>query len=339
MTRVELIEKRENGIEIYSLSSEKLEVRVANLGAHILAIMAEDRSGTREDVVLSWDNIEDCGADGTYMGATVGRVANRIGGAAFELNGKKYTLAANNGNNHLHGGKLGFNQKIFDVQNIENGISMTYLSPDGEEGYPGNLTLTVEYVVEEDTLTINYHAISDQDTLCNITNHSYFNLSGCGDSICNHKLMVAADRFGCVDETCLATGKLMEVKGTPFDFTEYHYIGDRIEECHEQLKNGGGYDHSFILNKDSEQIKLQDEKSGRELIITTSYPVVQVYTGNFLEGGKPGKGGVEYRNREGVALEVHRLPNSINTQDEPDMILRAGEEYRAATKYRFTVKK
>lgn len=339
MTEVKLLEKRDNDIEIYQLSSEKMDVVVTNLGAHIISVMCEDKNGHRDDVVLFWNDIEDSAKDGCYYGATVGRVANRIGNAKFTLNKTTYELARNNGVNHLHGGNVGFNQKLFDVNSIENGVAMTCVSPDGDEGYPGNLTLTVEYILTENILTVSYHAVSDADTLCNITNHSYFNLSGSRDSICDHYLTVDADEFGCVDEACLATGEIRSVEGTPFDFRKPCRIGARIDETYDQLKNGGGYDHSFILKGDTNQIKLYDEKSGRELTVSTTYPVVQVYSGNFLAGGRPGKGGVNYANREGVALEVHKLPNSINTREDSDMILRAGEEYRAKTEYIFGVKR
>lgn len=337
MTAVKLIEKRDNGIELYSLVSEKIEVVVANLGAHITSIVCEDKKGRKDDVVLFWKDIEDSNKDGSYMGATVGRVANRIGGAKFVLNNTTYSLAANNGVNHLHGGNAGFNQKLFETRIIDGGVSMTYVSPDGEEGYPGKLTLTVDYVVEGNKLSVAYYAVSDKDTLCNITNHTYFNLSGSDESICEHQLKIAADEFGCVDNNCLATGEIKPVYGTPFDFREYHRIGERIDEDNEQLRNGGGYDHSFILNRDSNQISLYHEETGRELTVSTTYPVVQVYSGNFLAGGKPGKRGYAYENRVGVALEVHKLPNSINTREKSDMILKAQEEYREKTEYIFNV--
>jgi Galactose mutarotase and related enzymes len=337
-TKIKIIESRDNGIKIFEMANDKLKVITTNLGCHILSIFAPDRNGKFEDVVLGFENVEDCSKDGSYMGAIVGRVANRIAKASFDLNGKHYKLAANNGENHLHGGIIGFNQKLFDYEIREFGIRFSYISPDGEEGYPGTLTLKVDYVLHGDCLEINYSATSDQDTIVNITNHSYFNLSGGNEKIYHHELMIDADKIACVDKNCLATGEFRNVYDTAFDFTSFHELGERINDDDIQLKNAGGYDHSFILNQGTEQIRLYHKASGRELIITTSLPTVQVYTGNFLEGGCNGKNGKPYENRDGVALETQMLPDSIHLEKEPAVILRKGEEYKAHTSYRFTVR-
>lgn len=322
----------------WEISSEQISVIVTNLGCHVLSVFAPDRTGKKEDVLLGVKHIEDCFHDPAYMGAIVGRVANRIGGAEFELNGKRYRLAANSGPNHLHGGVVGFDRKLFSYDVTEEGICFRYTSPDGEEGYPGNLTLEVTYSVQEDTFLMRYHAVSDADTLVNITNHMYFNLSGEAlEPITEHQLKIAADEIACVNETCLADGRFLKVENSPFDFREYHKIGQRIGEDHEQLKNAGGYDHAFLLKPVKEQVTLWHEKSGRKVILHTDLPTVQLYTGNFLTGGCMGKCGRPYVNREGVALETQKMPNAIHIEKEPSVILRKGECFDARTALRFTV--
>lgn len=333
MTEIKILKQRENGITFFEMKNEELQIKVTNLGCHILSIFTKDRRGNEEDVVLSFEDIEDCHHDGSYMGAVVGRVANRIAGAEFELNGVNYPLYANNGPNHLHGGKEGFNQKLFQYEILEHGIQFLYHSPDMEEGYPGNLTLKVIYQIKGNTLEVRYEAVSDQDTLVNITNHSYFNLTGGKDKIYHHQLKMAAKQIACVDENCLATGEFMDVNGTPFDFREFHEIGERIHEEHEQLKFANGYDHSFL----ADQAVLYDPVSGRKLTVSTTLPAIQVYTGNFLEGGCLGKHGKPYENRDGVALETQFLPNSIHIEKEPKVILRQGQKYESVTSYKFEV--
>lgn len=287
ITAVNVIEERENGITFFEMKNDELQIRVTNLGCHILSIFAKDRDGKQEDVVLGFEEIEDCKEDGTYMGAIVGRVANRIKGASFELNGKTYKLAVNNGPNHLHGGEIGFDQKIFCYEIIENGILFSCISPDMEEGYPGTLELKVKYLLTGNNLTMEYEAWSDEDT--------------------------------------------------PFDFHDYHKIGERINDDCEQLKLASGYDHSFMVKGDENQLSLYDEKSGRKLTVSTTLPAVQIYTGNFLDEGCNGKQGKPYENRDGVAIEPQFLPDSIHIEKEPKVILRKGEIYKATTKYIFQV--
>ena len=337
MTKVEITGQKDNRIVFFELSNEELRVKATNLGCHILSIFAKDRSGKAEDVVLGLEDLEDCYHDGTYMGAVVGRVANRIGGAKFDLNGETYHLAANNGPNSLHGGNAGFDQKVFEYEILENGVRFIYLSPDGEEGYPGSMYLKVTYLLEGNTLKLKYDTVSDQDTLVNITNHTYFNLTGGKDKIYHHQLKVAADQFACVDADCLATGEFRDVDGTPFDFRQFHEIGERIEEEEEQLKLAGGYDHSFVFDSSEDQAELYDPESGRKLVISTTLPAMQVYTGNFLAGSANGKHGKPYENRDGVALETQFLPNSIHIEKEPKVILRKGEQYQSETSFRFEV--
>lgn len=337
MAEIKLVKQKENGICFFEMKNENLRIITTNLGCHILSIFTKDRQGEAADIVLGFENVEDSRRDGSYMGALVGRVANRIGNAQFQLNGVTYTLYANNGVNHLHGGKEGFHKKIFQHEIIDDGIRFSYLSPDMEEGYPGNLSLQVTYRLKKDGLELEYEAVSDQDTIINITNHPYFNLSGGREKIYHHQMMMKADQIACVDENCLANGEFLEVKNTPFDFSSFHEIGERINEDHEQLKRAGGYDHSFLVAETKDQAVLYDPVSGRKLIVSTTLPCIQVYTANFLEGGCNGKHGKPYENRDGVALEAQFLPNSIHIEEEPKVILRKGEQYHAVTSYRFEV--
>lgn len=326
----------DNGIAFFLMSTEELKVKVTNLGCHILSVLVKDDMGKEEDVVLGYENVEDCHHDGSYMGAVVGRVANRIGGASFTLNGVEYPLNANNGTNHLHGGTVGFDQKLFRAEIEEDKLCFFYTSIDGEEGYPGTLSLKVSYQVKKDTLSVEYEAVCDKDTLANFTNHMYFNLSGMKENILRHKLKIDASKIACVDETCLADGNYLEVENTPFDFRSFREIGQHIHEEHEQLKNAGGYDHSYLLNGEDAKVVLLHEESKRKLVVTTTMPAAHIYTGNFLAGGCNGKGGKPYENYDGVAIETQFLPNSIHIEKEPSVILRKGEKYYAKTCYQFT---
>ncbi|MDO4174032.1 MAG: aldose epimerase family protein [Eubacteriales bacterium] len=336
MTTVEIIEQHDHGVVLFRMTSEVLTVVVSNLGCHVLSLFAPDRSGIRKDVVLGFAHVEDCHHDGSYMGAVVGRVANRIGGASFDLNGKRYQLKANDGPNHLHGGEIGFNQKIFDYDILGDGIQFTCTSADGEEGYPGNLRLRVVYRLVGDTFGISYRAVCDQDTLANFTNHMYFNLSGTLENIAAHQLQVSADRIACVDAQGVANGTFLRVDGTPFDFRTLRTIGTHLHDDHIQLQYAGGYDHSFLLARNSDQVVLFHEETGRKMTISTTLPVIQVYTGNFLAGGCNGKHGKPYQNRDGIALETQLLPNSIHIEKKPSVILPKNQVWEAETTYRFT---
>lgn len=337
MTEIKQIEKKENGICFFEMKNDNIRVITTNLGCHILSIFTKDRAGQEADILLGFENVEDCEKDGSYMGALVGRVANRIADAKFQLNGETYELAANNGKNHLHGGLHGWNQKLFQYEQLEDGIRFCYVSPDMEEGYPGRVLLKVSYRLKEEGLEMEYEAVSDQDTIVNITNHPYFNLSGGQDKIYHHQLRMKADQIACVDENCCANGEFLDVAGTPFDFRDFHEIGERIHEDHEQIRYAGGYDHSYLVSEAADQAVLYDPKSGRKLIVSTTLPCIQVYTANFLAGGCNGKHGKPYENRDGVALEAQFLPNSIHIEKEPRVILRKGEQYHAVTSYRFEV--
>ena len=306
MVKVELLKELDNGIRFYSMENESLKIVVVNMGCRIMEIHTPDASGNKSDVILGLKNIEDYVDDPAYFGAIIGRVANRIGDARFTLNGKTYELYANNGKNHLHGGKEGFDKKIFDVTPLENGLRFHYFSKDGEEGYPGNLNLYVTYTLNENAFSIHYEADTDADTVVNFTNHLYFNLSNTLDKVNDHYLQINSDYIGC-------------------------------EADHIQLKNAFGYDHSFVLNGTENQLTLEEPVSGRRLIISTTAPVIQVYTGNFLKDGCIGKAGRVYENREGVALETQLMPNAINTEENPSTILRKGDKFESNTKYVFEI--
>ena len=332
-TGVRVDMEHKDGLNFFSLRSPEIRAQISNLGCHILSLQTKDREGRWDDVILSYQDVRDCFYDDSCMGAVVGRVANRIGNASFTLNGITYQLAANCGPHHLHGGMEGFDRKIFDHEMLDDGIRFTLHSPDMEEGYPGNLDLEVTYRLEGNRFHISFKAGSDKDTLLNLTNHAYFNLSGTSENgfkedILGHELFINADTIACVDGNGLAYGDYMQVDGSPFDFRTSHKIGQRIRDNHPQLKNAGGYDHSFLLSQageESPQARLICSKTGRRLSLYTSLPVLQVYTANFLEGGAVGKQGRPYKNREGVALEAQYVSNSIQIEKDPQVILRAGQ--------------
>ena len=322
------------GLHFYNLENDFLSMKVTNLGCRILSLMVPDRDGRKEDVVLSYADVNDCHSENSMMGAVVGRVANRIGHGRFRLNGRLYQLPLNCGPRHLHGGLCGFDRKCFDSEIIADGIRFHYVSEDMEEGYPGKLSLTVTYRLLENEVHLIYDALSDQDTIINITNHTYFNLTAMKDNILGHRLFIDADRIACVNDQGLVEGEYLDVAGTPFDFTSPHEIGERIGDDHIQLVNAGGYDHPFLLtgNKpDREAAILSDPVSGRRVTIRTDMPTLQLYTANFLEGGCRGKTGSPYRNRDGVAMEAQYLSNSVNVEKESPAILRAGQRFHSET--------
>lgn len=343
--------KNEEGkdVDIYCLTNSKgMKVEVITYGARVVKIYAPDKNGNFEDVVLGYDNIEDYLKDDSYFGAAVGRYANRIEKGQFELSGIKYQLNKNDGDNHLHGGLRGFNRvlwnaKISEKEGVE-ALKLTYTSVDGEENYPGNLDVTIYYILTKDNeLKINYSAVSDKDTIINITNHSYFNLSGhnSGD-ILKHIIFINADKFTPINEQCLPTGEIRDVSDSVMDFRTPKYISEGINSSDEQIKLGGGYDHNFVLNEGGNlSIKaadVYDEVSGRIMEVYTNKPGMQLYTGNFLNGTKVGKGNSVYNKRNGVCFETQFFPNGLKYPHFPSAIFKAGDEYNYTTIYKFTTK-
>ena len=309
---------------------------VLDYGATIQSLRVPDHDGRLVDVALGYDTAAEYERNNYYLGATIGRVGNRIAGARFSLNGTDYELAKNDGANHLHGGVKGFDKRMWDMTAVNGVIVYKRLSPDGEEGYPGNLGVTVTFrLTEDNALHITYDAEADADTLVNLTNHSYFNLNG-GGSVLDHHLQVFAERFCEGDAGCLPTGRLLDVAGTPFDFRTGKRIGDEIGAAHEQLKRAGGYDHNYCLSGKRAAV-LYSEKTGIEMTVDTDLPGMQVYSGNFLEK-HPGKGGTEIDRRGAICLETQLYPNGMNCWGFPSPVLRAGSKLHSETVYSFGVR-
>jgi len=325
-------------------------VDLTEFGATVVRLSVPDRHGTLADVVLGFDSVDGYARiPGPYFGATIGRYGNRIGGARFTLDGKTYELAGNNTPAgmacNLHGGPNGFDKVMWrpesPIEGPEPSIRMTYRSPDGEEGFPGNLEVAVTFTLRSDnTLRIEYTATTDRTTHVNLTNHSYFNLSGEGErTILGHILTVNAGRYTPVSPGLIPTGELAAVEDTPFDFRAPHTIGDRIERANEQLRYASGYDHNFVLDHPAGQLALAatvlEPQSGREMEVLTTEPGVQFYSGNFLDGTLVGKNGHAYSHRSGFCLETQHFPDTPNQPNFPSTILRPGETYRSTTEYRF----
>ena len=327
-----------------------MEVKITNYGGVVSHWTAPDKDGKYEDIVLGFDSLAGYLTPPPYFGALIGRYGNRIAKGKFKLEGKEYTLATNNNNlNHLHGGVVGFDKVLWNAEPIEGeepALKLTYLSKDGEEGYPGNLNVTVIYTLQKDnSLKIDYSATTDKTTIINLTNHSYFNLSASKNNILDHEVTLNADRFLPVDKGLIPTGELRAVKGTVFDFTSPTVIGKGInDEKDEQIKLGGGYDHAWILNKkEGNELSLAatvvDKTSGRKMEVLTTEPAIQFYTGNFLDGKLTGKGGVNYPKRFALCLESEHYPDSPNQAAFPTTVLKPNETYKATTIYKFSVVK
>lgn len=324
-----------------------MEVQLASYGARITSIKVPDRSGKFADVVLGYEKIEayKTAVKKPFFGSILGRYAGRIAKGRFTLDDKTYQLACNNGPNHSHGGVVGFDKVEWSAQPIENGVRFTRLSPDGEEGYPGNLSAAVTYTLTEDNqLVIDYRATTDKPTPVNLSNHSYFNLAGEGSStVLDHELMINADAMTLIDDTSLPTGEIAAVTGTPFDFRQPEKVGRDIDQAHPQLIKGKGYDHNFVLNKDrvgklTQAATLYEPASGRYLEVLTTEPGVQLYTANFLDGILIGKSGRPYLKRSALCLETQHFPNSPNQPNFPSTILRPGEVYATQTIFRFSTR-
>ncbi len=319
---------------------------ITGYGGKIISLMVPDRNGKMGDVVLGYDSADQYINGNPHFGALIGRYGNRIAKGKFTLEGKEYQLKTNNGENALHGGPGGFHNVYWNLVKAEsnNKVELYYLSKDGEEGYPGNLNVKVTYsLTDYNELVIDYEATTDRTTVVNLTQHSYFNLSGEGNgTILDHSLFINADRFIPVDKGLIPIGELSEVKGTPFDFTSATKIGERINGDHPQLKTGKGYDHNWVLNKKADELSLAatvyESTSGRVMEVWTTEPGMQFYTGNFLDGSDIGKGGKKYEYRSGFCLETQHFPDSPNQPTFPTTVLKPGEVYKQKTIYKFTVK-
>ena len=335
---------------LYTLTnSHGVEVRAMNYGGIILSLRVPDRKGQLADIVLGHDKLEGYIPNLPYLGAIVGRYANRIANGTFTLDGKTYNLPKNDGPNTLHGGVTRtFDKVVWDSKPFEgkNGVAFSYLSKDGEEGFPGNLKVTVTYTLTDgNAIIIDYQATSDKSTPINVSQHSYFNLKGAGNGdILDHEIMINADKFTPVDKNLIPTGELRPVKGTPLDFTTSTRIGARIDDNYEQLVLGHGYDHNFVLNDNPKQnglvlaARVHEPTTGRNLEVWTTQPGVQFYTGNFLDGSVTGKEGHVYQRRYGFCLETQHFPDSPNHPDFPSTILRPGEKFHQTTVFKFTAK-
>jgi aldose 1-epimerase len=335
-------------VQLYTLTNAKgMKVQITNYGAIVTSLTAPDKNGKMGDIVMGYDNLQDYVKNSPYFGAIVGRYGNRIGKGKFTIDGKEYSVTVNDGVNSLHGGKKGFDKVVWQSEKVEKpdgvGVKLTYVSKDGEEGYPGNLKATVTYLLtNNDELRIDYEATTDKPTPVNLTHHGYWNLNGFQRDILGEELMINADKYTPVDSGLIPTGKLASVEGTPFDFRKLTPIGARINDDNEQLKFGKGYDHNWVLNKKDEEMsvaaELYDPMTGRVMTVLTTEPGIQFYSGNFLDGTITGKGGVVYKHRYALCLETQHYPDSPNKPNFPSTILRPGEDYRTQTVYKFSVR-
>ncbi len=338
-------------VDLYTLTNANGQtVKITNYGGIITSINTADKDGTIEDVVLGYDSLAGYLKATSFFGAAVGRYGNRIAKGKFTLNGQTYTLAQNNGPNSLHGGKKGFDKVIWKAEEVKTdnsvGLKLSYLSADGEEGFPGNLNVTMTYTWDnENALTIDYEATTDKPTIVNLCNHSYFNLTGnTKRDILDHQVKLLASKFVSVDKTLIPTGELKDVKGTPFDFMQATAVGTRIDDTTDvQIKNGGGYDHCWVIDrKDSSLVSFAtvvDPTSKRQMEVLTTEPGVQFYTGNFLNGTITGKHNAVYKKRFGLCLETQHYPDSPNQPSFPSVVLNPGQTYRTTTVYKFSVQK
>lgn len=330
------------------VNTNGIEMKAITYGGIITSLMVPDKDGNLDDVVLGYDNLQGYLDATPYFGAIIGRFGNRIAKGKFSLDGEEYTLAVNNIGNHLHGGIKGFDKVVWTASEIQNekgvGIKFEYTSPDMEEGYPGNLSVTVVYMLGNDnSLSFDYEATTDKKTVVNLTQHSYFNLAGNKGDILSHKLTLNAPQFLPVDSTLIPTGELRNVEGTPFDFTISKVIGEEINTENQQLQYGGGYDHCWILADGDAGLNfaasLFEPNSGRQMDIYTTEPAIQFYSGNFLDGSIKGKNGVSYEHRTGLCLETEHYPDAPNQPAFPTVVLEPSQVYHSVTKYVFSVKK
>jgi aldose 1-epimerase len=331
-------------VDLYTLTDADLTVKITTFGARVVSVEAPDRAGKKEDVVLGYDGVGSYESDtSTYFGAIVGRYGNRIAKGTFSLDGATYHIPLNNNGNALHGGPGGFSTKVWTAKEIADGVEMTLVSPDGDMGFPGQLTVHVKYTLAGKSLRIAYSATTTKPTVVNVTNHSYFNLAGNGrGTILNEVLTLPADKFTPTDALLIPTGKLQPVQGTPFDFRKPTPIGARIGADNDQLKIAGGYDHNFVLNGGPGMhlaAEAYEPTSGRTLTVMTTEPGVQFYSGNFLDGTQHGKYGVSYQKNAGFCLETQHFPDSPNEPTFPTTVIKPGETMRSETTFTFGVRK
>jgi aldose 1-epimerase len=334
-----------NFVMLYTLTNANgARAKVSTYGAILTELQVPDRDGKLADVVLGFDDLKGYLAGHPYFGSNVGRVGNRVAKGKFTLDGKEYKLATNNGPNSLHGGLKGFDKVVWKASTAygETSVKLTYRSPDGEEGYPGNLTATVTYTLtDKNELRVDYAATTDKATPVNLAHHSYFNLAGpASGDVLGHEVTILADQYTPVDDTLIPTGKVAPVRGTPLDFTTPHTIGERIAEM---KGDPGGYDHNYVLRSGGSKepalaARVVEPKTGRVMEVLTTEPGMQFYTGNFLDGKQKGKGGVVYKKHAGFCLEAQHFPDSVNRPEFPSVILRPGETYTQTTVYRFSAK-
>ncbi len=336
-------------VDIYTLSNPGgMEAKITNYGGIVTQLHVPDNKGKPGDVVLGYDKLASYIEASPYFGCITGRYANRIAKGRFTIEGTEYKLATNNGDNHLHGGDVGLDKKVWTVKEVQGvgraGIELSYTSPDGEEGYPGNLNCKVTYwLTVQNELEIQYEATTDKATHINLTHHSYFNLAGAGSGdILNHEVEILADKFVPTDAGNIPLGDLASVKGTPFDFLTPHTVGERIGQEDQQLKVGKGYDHNWVINPTGKGLELAarvtEKNSGRVMEVLTDQPGIQFYTGNFLDGSNVGKGGKIYKHRNAFCLETQKFPDSPNNPSYPSSLLEPGQTYRHMCVYRFTTK-
>jgi len=351
MIEKSLYGKLPDGREVYQFTLKNnsgMKVNIINYGAIVTSIIVPDKNGKLEDVTLGYDSLSGYINDNSYQGAIVGRYGNRIGKGKFKLDDKEYQLTINDGENHLHGGKFGFNKVLWNAEIVsglsEPAIKLTYISPDGEEGYPGNVIISVTYTLtNKNELRIDYKGTTDKPTILNPTHHSYFNLSGNPlNTILDHQLTIEADTFTPVDKGLITTGEIKSVDKTPMDFRTPFAIGARINDNFEQLTFGKGYDHNWVLRNYNGQLRkaveLYEPVSGRLMTVFTDQPGMQFYSGNFLDGSIKGKNGINYQYRTGLCLEAQCFPDSPNKPEFPSVTLRPGQEYKQTTIYQFSTR-
>ena len=328
-------------VDIYTLSDGKVEARIMTYGGIVVSLRAPDRNGKIDDVVLGCDSVDKYEAQTAHFGGIIGRYANRIAHGSFKLDGKTYSIPKNDGDNALHGGTRGFDKVVWGAKEITDGIELTYISKDGEQGFPGTLTATVRYTLSGSALRVEYSAITDKDTVLNLTNHSYFHLAGQGKGdVLGHVLKIDASRMTPVDAALIPTGELKSVSGTPFDFRTPHAIGERINSDDTQLQLGKGYDHNFVLDHPpgelAEVAEVYEPTTGRILRVLTTEPGLQLYTGNFLDGSITGKEGRVYNRRFAFCLETQHFPDSPNHAAFPSTELKPGQKFHSVTVFEFS---